>query len=450
MDSMKPTYFRWYVFIALMVLCAINYFDRAVLSICMPLIQKDLGFSAPVVGIILSSFFWGYTLMQLPVGWISDRIAPGKLIVGSGILWGVFQICTGFITGTNSLIFVRTLLGIAESPMYPAGTKLQSVWLPSTDRGRGAAMLDSGSAIGIALGGPIIALFLAWLGGWRGALIGAGVLTLGVVLLCYRVMSSNPDTSPGVNQAERDYIKNALTKEYEASQKDRLASGKTVVRVKEYLKSFNFWAMILGFFCFDSFWFGFLTWGPLYLYQTQHLKIMTIGWAVFVIYAVALIGEYAGGYISDKWRISGTNVNTVVRISLGVLGMISAVCMYLLSSATTASYAIFLIALGMFCHKWAAPLYWIMPAALSQRKHVGTVTGCFNLSGNIGGVMTPIFIGLIVGATGSYYWAIIMFVVISVIAGLFPLLLNLDKKIGSDPDKKIESDKIIPQKVTTA
>jgi len=432
MDSMKPTYFRWYVFVALLVLCAINYFDRAVLSICMPLIQKDLNFSAPVVGIVLSSFFWGYTLMQLPVGWISDRFAPGKLIVGSGILWGVFQICTGFITGTKSLILVRTLLGIAESPMYPAGTKLQSVWLPSTDRGRGAAMLDSGSALGIALGGPIIGLFLAWLGGWRGALIAAGVLTLVVVILCYRVMSSNPDTSPSVNKAERDYIKNALTEEYEASQKNRLAAGKTVVRPKEYLTSLNFWLMIMGFFCFDSFWFGFLTWGPLYLFQTQHLKIMSIGWAVFVIYCVALIGEFSGGYISDKWRQSGTNVNTVVRISLLVLGVISAVCMYLLTSATTAYVAILLIAIGMFCHKWAAPLYWIMPAALAQRKDVGTVSGCFNLSGNLGGVLTPIFIGLIVGATGSYFWAIILFVVISIIAGFLPLFLNLNKKIGTD------------------
>jgi ACS family D-galactonate transporter-like MFS transporter len=432
MDSSKPTHFRWYVFAAVLVLCAINYFDRAVLSICMPLIQKDLHFSAQVVGIILSSFFWGYTLMQVPIGWICDRIAPGKVITLSGILWAICQICTGLVSRTATLLCIRTLLGIAESPMYPGGTKLQSVWLPSTERGRGAAMLDSGSALGIALGGPIIALFLAWLHGWRGALIAAGVLTLVVVLLCYRVMTSDPDTSPHVNQAERDYIKSALTEEYEASQKNRLAAGKLTVASSEYVKSFNFWAMILGFYCFDSFWFGFLTWGPLYLFQTQHLKIMSIGWAVFVIYCCALIGEFSGGYISDKWRLSGANVNTVVRTTLGVLGLIQAICMYLLSTASTAYLAILLIAIGMFCHKWAAPMYWIIPAAISQRQHVGTVTGFMNLSGNLGGVLTPICIGLVVGATGSYFWVMMMFVAISIIAGLFPLLLNLNKKIGSD------------------
>src|SRR5208283_3704184 len=98
MDSSKPTNVRWYVFVAVLALCTVNYFDRAVISLCMPVMAKDLQFGPQIIGVIFSSFFWGYTLMQIPIGWISDRVRPGKLLVSSGILWGVIQMLTGFIS----------------------------------------------------------------------------------------------------------------------------------------------------------------------------------------------------------------------------------------------------------------------------------------------------------------------------------------------------------------
>lgn len=431
MDSAKPSNVRWYVFVTVLILCTVNYFDRAVISLCMPVMEKDLHFGPQLIGVILSSFFWGYTLMQIPVGWLSDRFRPGPLLVSSGILWGVFQMCTGFISNAQVLMFLRALLGIAEAPMYPAGSKLQSVWLPSTERGRGAALLAAGSDVGIALGGPIVALFLAWLGGWRGALVGAGVLTIVVVLACYKVMNGDPNTSPSVNQAERDYINKALAEEYEVSQKERLASGKAAVGVGEYLTNRNFWAMCLGFYCVDALYYGLMTWGPLYLSTTQHMNIMAVGGAIFIIYVVAVAGALTGGFCTDKWRLSGKSLNGIMRKSLTVLGAVIAVCMYLLSSATTASFAIGLLAVAMFCLKWSLCLYWQTPAAVAQRKDVGTVAGSMNFIGNFAGVITPICIGMIVGATGSYFWAIIMFLVFGLGNCLFPWFLNYEKKIGN-------------------
>ena len=177
MTNLKPTNVRWQVFFTLLILCTINYVDRAVLSICMPDIQKDLDFSPAVVGFILSAFFWGYAPMQIPVGWLLDRFRPEKLIVGAGILWGVFQVITGFISSSKMFAFLRVLLGISEAPIYPGGTKLQSVWLTSKERARGSSLMDTGAALGNAVGGPLVILFLAWFGGWRGALIGTGIVS---------------------------------------------------------------------------------------------------------------------------------------------------------------------------------------------------------------------------------------------------------------------------------
>ncbi len=120
----KPTNVRWRVFIMLLLLVTINYVDRAVLSIAMPAVQSDLGLDPAIVGVILSSFFWGYALMQVPSGWLADKYRPDKVVYGAAISWGIVQTLTGFIMGAKSLIFLRVLLGITEAPVMPGASKL--------------------------------------------------------------------------------------------------------------------------------------------------------------------------------------------------------------------------------------------------------------------------------------------------------------------------------------
>ena len=117
LSAEKPTKVRWWVFISLLILTSVNYVDRAVISVLMPYIQADLGFSPQMVGVILSAFFWGYVLMQIPCGWLCDKFKPGRIIVGTGILWGAFQIITGFVTSSTLFITIRALLGVSGADL---------------------------------------------------------------------------------------------------------------------------------------------------------------------------------------------------------------------------------------------------------------------------------------------------------------------------------------------
>src|SRR5699024_2284304 len=101
----------------------------------------DLNLDSSVVGVILSTFFWGYAIMQIPSGWVADKIQPYKLIAGGGMIWGIVQIFTGMVNGSKLLMFLRVILGVSEAPMMPSGAKLQSVWLSPKERGRGATLL---------------------------------------------------------------------------------------------------------------------------------------------------------------------------------------------------------------------------------------------------------------------------------------------------------------------
>lgn len=90
LNSEKKTNARWNIFFMLAIICTINYIDRAVISVCMPQITEELAFSPETVGAILSAFFWGYALMQIPCGWLCDRFKPGKILLIGGLCWGIF------------------------------------------------------------------------------------------------------------------------------------------------------------------------------------------------------------------------------------------------------------------------------------------------------------------------------------------------------------------------
>ena len=425
LSNVKPTKVRWHVFIAMLVLVTINYVDRAVLSIAMPAIQKDLMLDPALVGLILSSFFWGYASMQIPSGFLLDRVNPSKVVLGSAVGWGIAQAMTGFVNSAGVLMFFRVLLGVTEAPIMPAGAKLQGVWLPSKERARGATIIDSGAPLGTAVGGPIIIAFMAWFGGWRGALIGAGILTIILGIFCYYILKGNPATHKGVNQAEREYIQAHLAEEYEAAQKET----KTKLNAGTYLTSKNFWGMCLGWFSFNTVFYGLLTWGPSFLAKTQNIDIKAIGFSTLVIFGCGFIGELIGGVVVDKWREAGGKYNTVMKTCFAIAGLATAASIFILSRATSLTMAIATLSTALFFLRWAG-IFWSVPAAIGQRHHVGVLGGCMNFAGNIAGVITPIYIGLIVKFTGSFHAGLMIFVGAGILLAIAGSIINYEKKIG--------------------
>src|SRR2546429_9983216 len=64
---------RWVIVVLLFTASLINYLDRAAISFALPLISKDFHLTSTTKGLLLSSFFWSYALMQIPIGWCADR-----------------------------------------------------------------------------------------------------------------------------------------------------------------------------------------------------------------------------------------------------------------------------------------------------------------------------------------------------------------------------------------
>ena len=101
----------------------INYVDRSNLSIAAPMLKDELGMSAYQLGLLLSSFFWTYSLFLILSGWLVDRVSVSWVMAIGFFLWSAATSATGFLHGFTALMVVRLVLGIGESVAYPAYSK---------------------------------------------------------------------------------------------------------------------------------------------------------------------------------------------------------------------------------------------------------------------------------------------------------------------------------------
>jgi MFS transporter, ACS family, D-galactonate transporter len=114
-DSLRS----WIVIFTLGGATSIAYIDRILLSVAAPLMMKDLTIDGASTGILLSAFFWSYTVMQMPAGWLVDRYGPKRVLAGGYLLWTLSCAATGWVTSYPGLLLLRLGLGVGESPFYP-------------------------------------------------------------------------------------------------------------------------------------------------------------------------------------------------------------------------------------------------------------------------------------------------------------------------------------------
>ncbi|MEO8429798.1 MAG: MFS transporter, partial [Verrucomicrobiota bacterium] len=247
---------RWTIVWLLFAASLINYFDRQTLSFALPLLAKDFHLDQVQQGFLLSAFFWTYTPLQIPMGLCVDRFNLRWLYAGAFALWSLAQGLTGFAGSFAVLIGCRMLLGIGESIYLVGGTKVVSLYFRLSERGLPCGLFDAGTRTGLVLEGLTIGALLH-IFGWRitFAIVGfaAFVWLVPWFLATPREMRDAPSS---VEQPQPRLSWNQFS---------------------TLLRNRNLLGVLLGFFCFDYFWYFLITWLPSYLVNVRHLTIMKAG-----------------------------------------------------------------------------------------------------------------------------------------------------------------------------
>ena len=144
---------RWWLMVLLVTGMVICYAQRGALPFAAPTLIKELHISKTDMGFLLSTFFFLYSFMQMPAGWLVDRFGVKKAYALGFIVWSIASACTGLAGGFYTLIVFQLILGVGQSVAFPASAAAVANWFQNKERGIVTASYLTGVRIGQALAG---------------------------------------------------------------------------------------------------------------------------------------------------------------------------------------------------------------------------------------------------------------------------------------------------------
>jgi MFS family permease len=364
------------------------YVHRQTLPIAAPFLMKDLGLNSASVGLLLSAFFWSYSLAQVPFGWLVDRYGIGRVYAAGFFIWMAAVTVSGLASTIAGLIAIQLLMGLGQGVAFPASSWAVANWFPPGERGGATALYSAGNRLGQAAIGAIgPAMIVAF--GWRVffAVTGlAGVTWLVAWLFSLRLWESK-DTPAVV-------LTNAKTKP-SLRQSLRLLHDRRMVGV------------FFGYFAYDYVWFLLLRWMPVYLTIERKFSPRDMAIASSTPYAFAVLLVVPAGIAADTLVRRGWNEVTVRKLFM-TSGMLTAVLIIPAALVQDNVTSAWLLA-GAICGlAVAGPNSWLLTQAICPKHLVATASGVQNFSGNVGGILAPALTGLIAHQTGSSVSAFII------------------------------------------
>ncbi len=427
-QTAKRTRVRFGIVAMLFIVTAVNYADRATLSIAGPALAKDLGMDAVTMGYIFSAFGWSYVIAQLPGGWLLDRFGSKIVYFASIFIWSLFTLMQGsvsFLTATAStavvvLFALRFLVGFSEAPSFPANGRIVAAWFPANERGTACAIFNSAQYFATVLFAPIMG-WITQTHGWPYTFYFMGIVGIVVSFVWLKVVYS-PKDHPRINELELAYLEQGgalVDMDQAITQRRAAVAGTNVAAVPavapaakprfSYIKQLRGNCMLLGIYvaqyCITTITYFFLTWFPVYLVTDRGFSILKAGIVAALPAICAFVGGVLGGIISDFLLRKGKSL-TFARKSPIVIGMLLSTSMIACNYVESAPVVVAIMAFAFF-GKGLGALGWAVVSDTSPKEIAGLSGALFNTFGNVAAISTPIVIGYIVKNTGSFNDALV-------------------------------------------
>jgi ACS family D-galactonate transporter-like MFS transporter len=365
---------RWLVVALLTLGVIIAYTDRINLSVALPQIRMSFPLTAGASGILLSAFFWAYTLLQTPAGWVVDRFGLKWPYAVGLLLWSVVSAAAALAGSLTGLIAVRILLGIGEAIVTPASIRYIRKNFAEHERGLPIGIFMSGTKYGPAIGAPI-ATYLVLAFGWRWMFVLNGAL--GLVWLVPWLLFVRDDTESSRMQ-------------------DKLGVSWGAIFSTPVI-----WGTCLATFCYMYFVYFCMTWMPTYFKERYGLSLTASGWFTFMSFAGMGTIAILAGWAADRLIARGLNA-VAVRKVFTIVGFVLAFSEVFAAFSDSRTLTLFLAVFSLSGLGLATANYWALTQTLTPASASASVAGIQNTAANLAGIAAPWITGLLVQRTGNF------------------------------------------------
>ena len=392
--------YRYRILALVFMATTINYFDRSIIGVMAPALQKLFEWSNKDYAAIMVSFKIAYGIGLLFMGGLIDRVGTKAGYTISIVIWSLFGMLHAVIRPAFSLIgfmLARFGLGIGESGNFPAAIKTVAEWFPQKDRAFATGIFDASTSIGAILAPFVVGAIVSANGDhWQIPFLFTGVLSALWVLLWTKTYQK-PEIHPSLSPEELAYIRSYSDEETT----EKVHWLKLVPRRET-------WAFALTTVT-DGVWWFYLFWGAKFLGEQFGVDISNIGVPFLIIFVMADAGSLIGGYASGALIKRGWTVNKARKITMLVCAVII-LPVSVVPVITSKWIAVFLIGLGAAGHQsWSINSYTLVPDVF-PKKAVASVIGIGKMVGVSVAIIADIVLGAVLDTANNsgYFWAFII------------------------------------------
>ncbi|MCS7026709.1 MAG: MFS transporter [Bryobacteraceae bacterium] len=363
---------RWVVLAMLFFATTINYLDRIVFSVLIPVIRQELSLNDEQYGLVNMAFQVAYMIGFLFMGKLIDRVGTRLGYAISVIWWSIAAMLHATARSALGLSFWRAMLGLGESGNFPAAVKAVAEWFPKQDRAFATGIFNAGTNVASMIGPPLFAWMVGSHGlGWNWRMC---FLITGASGFLWLVFWLSFRKKP--NAAELAYIRSDAPDDAAMRQ----------VGWRQALGYRQSWGFALAKFFTDPVWWFYLYWLPPYLYDVRKLDLKQIGWALPVVYLMADVGSVAGGWFAGFLIRRGWRHDKARKFAMLVCALMMPVAS-MAALAPNTLLAVALVSLATSAHQGLSANLYTTISDVFPKNAVASVIGIGGCAGGLGGTL---------------------------------------------------------------
>lgn len=365
------------------------YIDKLSVGISIISISKDIPMTESQKGLILSAFFIGYAIMQVPMSFAINQFGAKKVLIWSVFMIGVFDFIFSFGETVTMLLAIRLLTGMLAHSGYPSASSKEIIdHFPLERRTFAKGILISSSGIA-GIVGPILLSPIIEQYNWKFAYMLLTILAILASFIIVRII-------PTPNKQSKEVIE-------EASEK---------VSLLNIWKNRNIWTLFAAAFFINSLLYGINNWLPSFLTSQRGITLTQSGMVSSCVGVFSLIGAIGGSYVVSKFF---SEKDTLVIMMMATIGSSLVFLSYYLHSLVP-----FILVLGLATLSMTVAFVTLMtiPLKVFTGKHFAPSYSTISTGGILGGATAQIIIGSLVDGSESYFSAFIYFFALGILATL--------------------------------
>ncbi|XP_020571138.1 probable anion transporter 3, chloroplastic [Phalaenopsis equestris] len=390
--------------------------DRVVMSVAAVPLAAQYGWSSSFLGIVQSSFLWGYLVSSLAGGILADRYGGKTVMAFGAAIWSLATLLTPYAANhsTALLLATRTLFGLAEGVALPSMNTLLSKWFPLHERASAVGISMAGFHLGNVMGflaTPVLAATV----GISGSFGVFGLMGFLWLSMWAAGVANDPRESEVISIEELRLIEKGKGKGKGCCEE---GGRREFPPVGFLLSKLPTWAIILANVANNWGYFVLLSWMPVYFKTVYDVNLKQAAWFSALPWGVMAISGYLAGAASDFLIKSGQSVTRVRKImqSIGFIGPgVALLCLKYAQSPTVAA-VLMTISLSFSSFSQAGFLLNMQDIAPNC---AGFLHGITNAAGTLAAIVSTIGAGYFVEWLGSFQAFLTLTSIIYFIATIF-------------------------------